>query len=57
MVEVVRERVGFRRFEMKNGVMCLNGQRIVLKGVTGTISVPKQAVPYGGIPSAATCSP
>ena len=33
VVEVVRERVGFRRFEMKNGVMCLNGQRIVLKGV------------------------
>ena len=26
-------KVGFRRFEMKDGVMCLNGQRIVFKGV------------------------
>lgn len=33
VVEVVHERVGFRRFEMKGGVMCLNGQRIVFKGV------------------------
>lgn len=31
--EVVRQRVGFRKFEMKNGIMCLNGQRIVFKGV------------------------
>lgn len=33
VVEAVRERVGFRRFEMKDGVMCLNGRRIVFKGV------------------------
>ena len=32
-VEVVPQRVGFRRFEMKGGVMCLNGKRIVFKGV------------------------
>ena len=32
-IEVVRERVGFRRFEMKDGIMCLNGKRIVFKGV------------------------
>ena len=32
-LEVIRERVGFRRFEMKNGVMTLNGRRIVFKGV------------------------
>lgn len=32
MIEVVRQRVGFRRFEIKNGVMCLNGVRIVFKG-------------------------
>lgn len=31
--EVVSEHVGFRRFEMKNGIMRLNGKRIVFKGV------------------------
>ena len=31
--EVVLQKVGFRRFEMKNGIMCLNGKRIVFKGV------------------------
>ena len=31
-LEAVRQRVGFRRFEMKGGVMCLNGVRIVFKG-------------------------
>ena len=31
--EVARQPVGFRRFEMKNGIMCLNGERIVFKGV------------------------
>nr|WP_027870285.1 glycoside hydrolase family 2 TIM barrel-domain containing protein [[Eubacterium] cellulosolvens] len=33
VVEVVPERVGFRRFEMKDGIMCLNGKRIVFNGV------------------------
>lgn len=33
IIEVLEERVGFRRFEMKNGVMCLNGKRIVFRGV------------------------
>lgn len=33
LVEVVQENVGFRRFEMKNGIMCINGKRIVFKGV------------------------
>ena len=32
-VEYIHERVGFRRFEMKDGIMCLNGRRIVFKGV------------------------
>ncbi|MCR5293814.1 MAG: DUF4981 domain-containing protein [Lachnospiraceae bacterium] len=32
-VEVTSERVGFRRFEIRNGLMCLNGKRIVFKGV------------------------
>lgn len=32
-VEIVREKVGFRRFEMKNGIMCINGRRIVFHGV------------------------
>lgn len=31
-IEAVNQRVGFRRFEMKNGMMHLNGQRIVFKG-------------------------
>lgn len=33
MVEVIPYQVGFRRFEMKDGLMCLNGKRIVFKGV------------------------
>jgi len=31
--EVVPQKVGFRRFEMKGGIMTLNGKRIVFKGV------------------------
>jgi len=31
--EKISQKVGFRRFEMKDGIMCLNGQRIVFKGV------------------------
>lgn len=31
--EFVTEKVGFRRFEMRNGIMCLNGKRIVFNGV------------------------
>ena len=31
--ELIPERVGFRRFEMKDGIMTLNGKRIVFKGV------------------------
>jgi beta-galactosidase len=33
LVEVVKQKVGFRRFEMKNKIMHLNGKRIVFKGV------------------------
>ncbi len=33
VVEVLEERVGFRRFEMKDGIMTLNGKRIVFFGV------------------------
>ena len=33
LMERVAENVGFRSFEMKDGVMCLNGKRIVFKGV------------------------
>ena len=32
-VEFISEKVGFRRFEMKNGLMCINGKRIVFRGV------------------------
>jgi len=31
--EVIRQNVGFRRFELKDGLMLLNGKRIVFKGV------------------------
>ena len=31
--ETVMEKVGFRRFEIRDHVMCLNGRRIVFKGV------------------------
>lgn len=33
VVEVIRQYVGFRRFELKGGLMLLNGKRIVFKGV------------------------
>jgi len=33
MVEIVEQKIGFRKFEIKNGLMCLNGQRIVFHGV------------------------
>ncbi|MCC8067732.1 MAG: beta-galactosidase, partial [Clostridiales bacterium] len=33
VVEVIRQPVGFRRFEMKDHMMHLNGKRIVFKGV------------------------
>ena len=31
--EVIPQKIGFRRFEMKDGIMTLNGKRIVFKGV------------------------
>ena len=33
VVEIVSNHIGFRRFEIKDQVMCLNGKRIVFKGV------------------------
>lgn len=33
VVEVITQNVGFRRFEMVDGIMTLNGKRIVFKGV------------------------
>ncbi len=33
VVEVITQPVGFRRFEMKDGIMTLNGKRIVFRGV------------------------
>lgn len=32
-VEYLKEEVGFRRFELKNGLLCLNGKRITFHGV------------------------
>ena len=31
--EIVPQRIGFRRFEMRGKVMCLNGKRVLFKGV------------------------
>ena len=31
--ELIEQRLGFRRFALKDGLMCLNGKRIVFKGV------------------------
>ena len=36
IVEVVSQNVGFRRFEIVDGIMMLNGKRIVFKGVIAT---------------------
>ena len=33
VTEVIKQNVGFRRFEMKDGIMLINGKRIVFKGV------------------------
>ena len=33
VVETAKTKVGFRTFEMKNGLMCLNGKRIIFKGI------------------------
>ncbi len=33
LIEIVPLEIGFRKFEMKNGIMCLNGKRIVFKGI------------------------
>ena len=33
LTEVIKEKVGFRRFEMKDNMMHINGKRIVFKGV------------------------
>ncbi|MFG6344419.1 MAG: DUF4981 domain-containing protein [Lachnospiraceae bacterium] len=33
VVEIIPQKVGFRRFAMDNGIMTLNGKRIVFKGV------------------------
>lgn len=33
ILEFIPQKVGFRRFEMKDRIMCLNGKRILFKGV------------------------
>lgn len=33
IIEVSTVKVGFRRFELKNGLMCINGKRIIFKGI------------------------
>ena len=50
VTETIAQGVGFRQFEMKNGLMCLNGQRIVFKGAnrhefssaTGRVPQPEE---------------
>jgi len=33
MIETAETKIGFRTFELKDGIMCLNGKRIVFKGI------------------------
>lgn len=33
LVEFIREKIGFRKFEMKDGIMCINGKRMVFRGI------------------------
>lgn len=33
LVEFIKQNVGFRKFELIDGIMCLNGKRILFKGV------------------------
>ena len=33
IIETAETKIGFRTFELKDGIMCLNGQRIVFKGI------------------------
>lgn len=33
LIEIVKQKIGFKRFELKNKIMHLNGKRIVFKGV------------------------
>lgn len=33
VIEVIPQKIGFRNFELKDGVMCLNGKRIIFKGI------------------------
>lgn len=33
VIEVIKQHIGFRHFAMENGIMCLNGKRIVFRGV------------------------
>ena len=32
-IETAETKIGFRRFELKDGIMCLNGKRIIFKGI------------------------
>ena len=45
-VEYISQNIGFRRFEMKDGIMTLNGKRIVFKGVNRHEFSSKQDVPF-----------
>jgi len=31
--EIILQKMGFRRFELKDGLMCLNGKRVVFRGI------------------------
>lgn len=32
-MEIIEEKIGFRQFELKNNLMCINGKRIIFNGV------------------------
>ena len=51
--EVVPYDIGFRRFEMKDGIMCLNGSRIIFNGVNRHEWNARRAAPL----TRAICTP
>ena len=54
--EIIPERVGFRRFEMKDGIMTLNGKRIVFKD-RGFSACPWAVPPSTAVPCRSSAPP
>ena len=48
LVEKIVQRIGFRTFRIEDGIMKLNGKRVVFKGATATNSTRSAAAPSPG---------